>query len=203
MFNLSSQFFSCTFWQILLAALVNPSQCVRTIRSRLRLFLVLAFLTRWFFVAWAISRTLKVRLIQTKTVGSDTDDGSEADFDIFQEDIVQKDDESDLEDDGGDSESSDDRHLYDLYMAAESQNAAVTNEEGSIVDGNEQDDMFFRIFQDMNVRLEEYDDEDDYIRCVKLVMSFFIYFIDMGELEKEDIPPEESDEELLSLRSKG
>jgi len=55
----------------------------------------------------------------------------------------------------------------------------------------------------MNVRLEEYDDEDDYIRCVKLVMSFFIYFIDMGELEKEDIPPEESDEELLSLRSKG
>lgn len=45
----------------------------------------------------------------------------------FQEDIVQKDDESDLEDDGGDSESSDDRHLYDLYMAAESQNAAVTS----------------------------------------------------------------------------
>lgn len=45
----------------------------------------------------------------------------------FQEDIVQKDDESDLEDDGGDSESSDDRHLYDLYLAAESQNAAVTS----------------------------------------------------------------------------
>ena len=38
---------------------------------------------------------------------------------------MQKDEESELEDDGGDSESSDDRHLYDLYLAAENQNAAV------------------------------------------------------------------------------
>ena len=58
----------------------------------------------------------------------------------------------------------------------------------------------------MNIRLEEYDDEDDYIRCEKKYLDLsFLYFVDMGELEKEDIPPEESDEEVLShhLRSKG
>ncbi|CAG5095234.1 Oidioi.mRNA.OKI2018_I69.XSR.g14093.t1.cds [Oikopleura dioica] len=38
--------------------------------------------------------------------------------------------------------------------------------------------------------MEEYDDEDDYIRY-------------MGELEKEEVLPEESDEEVLSHKSKG
>lgn len=44
--------------------------------------------------------------------GSDTDDESDIDVDYIDDDLVQNDEESEIEDDGGDSESSDDRRGY-------------------------------------------------------------------------------------------